>query len=97
MQYIDVKVFVLKMIHNSCSLFFVLFGGSGFQKLVLKSNKDWKRSIHLSARVKETFVSGVVLKGRQIKVSQHYFEEPVLQPRSATNQRREADLTGLKG
>ena len=85
------------MFNNSSSLFFVLFGGSGLRKLVLKSNKDWKRSIHLSARAKETFVSGVVLKGRQIKVSQHYFEEPVLQPRSATNQRREADLTGLKG
>ena len=85
------------MFSNSCSLSFVLFGGCGLQRLVLKTSKNLDRTIHLSAQNKETFVSGVMLKGRQIRVSQHYFEEPVLQPRSATNQRREADLTGLKG
>ena len=55
------------------------------------------RQLYTSVKCSETFVSGVILNGKQIKVSQHYFEEPILQPRSAISDRREADLTGLKG
>ena len=66
-------------------------------KLLINGPTRVTRKIHLSFPYGETFLSGVSLKGKQIKIAQHYFEEPVLQPRSATRGRREADLTGLKG
>ena len=85
------------MFTMSTQLSSILSGRFGFRKISSISIKQLRRHIQLSAIRRETFLSGVMLKGKQIKVSQHYFEEPVLQPRSATNQRREADLTGLKG
>jgi len=66
-------------------------------KILINGFTRVSRKIHLSFPYGETFLSGVSLKGKQIKIAQHYFEEPVLQPRSATRGRREADLTGLKG
>lgn len=66
-------------------------------KLLINGPTRVTRKIHISHQHGETFLSGVSLKGKQIKIAQHYFEEPVLQPRSATSGRREADLTGLKG
>ena len=85
------------MFINSSSLSFLVSIGFGLRKVCVETGSKLNRQIHLSSSQNETFLSGVVLKGKQIKVCQHYFEEPVLQPRSATNQRREADLTGLKG
>ena len=92
-----VLLFQIKMFTMSTQLSSMLSGRFGFRKISTISIKQLRRHIQISAIRRETFLSGVVLKGKQIKVSQHYFEEPVLQPRSATNQRREADLTGLKG
>ena len=66
-------------------------------QILINGTNPVTRKIHLSSQHRETFISGVSLKGKQIKIAQHYFEEPVLQPRSATRCRREADLTGLKG
>merc|ERR1719414_1388181 len=84
------------MFINSSSLSFLVSIGFGLRKVCVQTGSKLNRRIHLSSSQNETFLSGVVLKGKQIRVSQHYFEEPVLQPRSTTNQRREADLTGLK-
>ena len=85
------------MFSISTSLSSPAFRGVGFRKIDFAIINELKRLINVSVKRNETFLSGVMLKGKQIKVAQHYFEEPVLQPRSATNQRREADLTGLKG
>lgn len=41
--------------------------------------------------------SSISVHGKNIKIYQHYFDEPVAQPRSPKGQRRIADLTGLKG
>ena len=41
--------------------------------------------------------SSVSVNGKNIKIYQHYFDQPVAQPRSPEGQRRIADLTGLKG
>ena len=54
------------------------------------------RGMKLSSKQHDTFESGVMLNGKQIRVAQHYFEEMVEQPRSVLSDRREADLTGLK-
>ena len=89
--------FQIKMFTISTQLSSILSGRFGFREICSIRIKQLRRHIQISPIRRETFLSGVVLKGKQIKVSQHYFEEPVLQPRSATNQRREADLTGLKG
>ena len=80
------------MINSSYQIFNV-FSSFGFLRLASAP----VRQLYTSVKCSETFVSGVILNGKQIKVSQHYFEEPILQPRSAISDRREADLTGLKG
>ena len=41
--------------------------------------------------------SSISVNGKNIKIYQHYFDQPVPQPRSPKGQRRIADLTGLKG
>ena len=66
-------------------------------KTKIETHTPLARALQVSSQYMETFVSGVSLRGRQIKITQHYFEEPVLQPRSGIITRREADLTGLKG
>ena len=73
----------------------------GFIRFSCAINTNYRkvcwRKLNLSSQCNETFLSGILLNGKQIKVLQHYFEEPVLQPRSLKGDRREADLTGLKG
>ena len=49
---------------------------------------------HINQDVK---CSSVSVNGKNIKIYQHYFDQPVAQPRSPEGQRRIADLTGLKG
>ena len=66
-----------------------------FKKLFTADMCVW-RGMKLSSKQHDTFESGVMLNGKQIRVAQHYFEEMVEQPRSVLSDRREADLTGLK-
>ena len=58
------------------------------------------KNIHLSSssydKVNER-LSDLRVKGKEIKINQHYFESPVQQPKPPKGQRRVADLTGLKG
>ena len=42
-------------------------------------------------------LSTLTINGNRIKITQHYFDQPVKQPRPPKGQRRIADLTGLKG
>ena len=85
---------------NSSSSFH-LFSAYGFARLgfaiITGVQKSGVRKLNISSQCNESFLSGVSLNGKQIKVLQHYFEEPVLQPRPPKGGRREADLTGLKG
>ena len=62
-----------------------------------------RSSSHITAhQIKRHFnqdvkCSTVSVNGKSIKIYQHYFDQPVAQPRSPEGQRRIADLTGLKG
>ena len=58
------------------------------------------KNIHLSSSAYDLAnerLSDLWIKGKQIKINQHYFENPVQQPKPPKGQRRVADLTGLKG
>ena len=37
------------------------------------------------------------VEGKEIRINEHYFDQPVPQPRPPKGHRRVADLTGLKG
>ena len=66
----------------------------------IKQNHQCKRSINVSTscndQINET-LSTLTINGNRIKIAQHYFDQPVKQPRPPKGQRRIADLTGLKG
>ena len=47
--------------------------------------------------IQDVKCSSVSVNGKNIKIYQHHFDQPVAQPRSPEGQRRIADLTGLKG
>ena len=67
------------------------------------NNHSQRSSSHITAhQIKRHFnqdvkCSSVSVNGKNIKIYQHYFDQPVAQPRSPEGQRRIADLTGLKG
>ena len=53
--------------------------------------------MRLSSKSGDELVTSLSLTGTGVKIYEHYFENPVAQPRPPSGNRRVADLTGLKG
>ena len=74
---------------------FVLSGIS-----TIKQNHQCNRNISVSTSCNDQEnekLSTLTINGNRIKIAQHYFDQPVKQPRPPKGRRRIADLTGLKG